>query len=146
MVLSPIAPEEDELTDPALFEVYKAATELYGLVHARYIQSPTGLAIMREFFLSGRFGTCPRVLCERSGALPIGQSEELHHNRVKLYCPKCQEVYIPVNKYSDIDGAYFGTSFPHMLLATYPDLHPVKETKGYVRRIFGFKVKRSKFS
>mmetsp|Transcript_24016 Transcript_24016/g.42632 ORF Transcript_24016/g.42632 Transcript_24016/m.42632 type:complete len:206 (+) Transcript_24016:2011-2628(+) len=143
MVLSPSCPDEDELSDPAFLEVYKSASELYGLIHARYIQSPQGLAVMREYFLSGRFGNCPRVLCERQAVLPAGQSEELHHNRVKLFCPRCEDMYVPKHKFSDVDGAYFGTSFPHFLLAAYPDLIPDKEPKKYVPKIFGFKVRRS---
>jgi len=39
--------------------------DLYGLIHARFILSPKGLAMMREKFLMGGFGTCPRVLCKR---------------------------------------------------------------------------------
>lgn len=144
MVLSPFSPDEDELSDPAFLEIYKSASELFGLIHARFIKSPQGLAIMREFFLTGRFGNCPRVLCDRQAVLPAGQSEELHSNRVKLYCPRCQELYIPKHKYSDVDGAYFGMSFPHFLLAAYPDLVPTKDPKEYVPKICGFKVRKSK--
>jgi len=43
-----------------------------------------GLAIMREKYLLGRFGVCPRVLCERQNALPVGMSEELRTSRVKV--------------------------------------------------------------
>lgn len=81
---------------------------------------------MREKFLLGKFGVCPRVLCERQAVLPIGMSEELRTSRVKVkinnickikvYCPRCEEVYIPKKKCTDVDGAYFGCSFPHILL------------------------------
>ena len=37
--------------------------DLYGLIHARFIVSPKGLVVMREKFLNGMFGVCPRVLC-----------------------------------------------------------------------------------
>ena len=43
-------------------------------------------------------------------------SEELRTSRVKVYCPKCEDVYIPKKKCPDVDGAYFGCSFPHILL------------------------------
>jgi len=39
---------------------------------------------MREKFLLGKFGVCPRVLCERQAVLPIGMSEELRTSRVKV--------------------------------------------------------------
>lgn len=38
------------------------------------------------------------------------------YNGLKTYCPRCQEVYVPRQKHLDIDGAYFGTSFSHVLL------------------------------
>ena len=90
--------------------------DLYGIIHARYILSPHGLNKMREKFLQGAFGTCPRVLCERQHVLPIGVSEELSTSRVKVYCPRCVDVYLPRQKQLDIDGAYFGASFPHVFL------------------------------
>lgn len=96
--------------------IYQEATDIYGLIHARYIVTPKGLAIMRQKFMKGDFGVCPRVLCDRQPTLPIGMSEEIRTSRVKIYCPKCQEVYIPKKKCHDIDGAYFGCSFPHILL------------------------------
>lgn len=90
--------------------------DLYGLIHARFILSPRGLAMMKEKFMLGSFGTCPRVHCERQNVLPIGVSEELSTSRVKVYCPRCQDVYTPRQKQLDIDGAYFGSSFPHVFL------------------------------
>lgn len=90
--------------------------DLYGLIHARFILSPRGLAMMKEKYMMGAFGYCPRVLCERQNILPIGVSEELSTSRVKVYCHRCQDVYIPRQKQLDIDGAYFGTSFPHVFI------------------------------
>jgi casein kinase II subunit beta len=58
--------------------------DLYGLIHARFILSPKGLEMMRERFLLGVFGYCPRVLCERQNVLPVGMSEELSTSRVKV--------------------------------------------------------------
>ena len=80
MILSPDEPGEDELNDERFLEIYQEATDVYGLIHARFIMSPKGinntsylskksifkgLAMMREKLLLGRFGVCPRVLCER---------------------------------------------------------------------------------
>ena len=116
MLLSPSAPDDDALQDEVFLELYQSATDLYGRVHARYILSPRGLAIMREKHLSGQFGTCPRVLCERFNVLPVGMKEEMKSSRVKIFCPRCKEVYITKGKSIDIDGYHFGTSFPHLLL------------------------------
>lgn len=42
--------------------------------------------------------------------------------------------------FEDIDGAYFGTTFPHLFLMTYGHLKPQKATQSYVPRVFGFKL------
>ena len=114
--------------------------DLYGLAHARFIISPRGLALMREKFTLGTFGNCQRILCDRQIVLPIGLSEELSTSRVKTYCPKCQDVYVPRQKHLDIDGAYFGTSFCNVFLKTYPDLYPKDGPLTYMPTIYGFKV------
>ena len=90
--------------------------DLYGLIHSRFIISSRGLHMMRAKYLNGVFGACPRVLCDRQLVLPLGMSEDLSISRVKVYCPKCEEVYVPRIKFVDIDGAYFGCSFPHIYL------------------------------
>ena len=97
-------------------EVYQHATELYGLIHSRYITTPEGMAIMRERYLAARFGNCPRVMCEKQNVLPIGISEDLKIARVKIYCPRCKDIYSPKKKSADADGAFFGTTFPFLLL------------------------------
>ena len=114
--------------------------DLYGLIHARYILSPRGLAMMREKFTLGTFGSCQRILCDRQLVLPIGLSEELSTSRVKTYCPRCQEVYVPRQKHLDIDGAYFGTSFANVLFKTFPELYPKDGPLTYLPTIYGFKI------
>ena len=62
-------------------------------------------------------------------------------NPLKLYCAKCQELYdhnVPGGNY--IDGAFFGTTFPHLFLQTFRELRPPPPTHQYVPRVFGFKV------
>lgn len=43
----------------------------------------------------------------------------------------------------DIDGAYFGTTFPHLFLMTYGHLKPQKPTQNFVPRVFGFKIHKT---
>jgi casein kinase II subunit beta len=95
-------------------ESVQQAKELYGLIHARFITSGKGLALMRQKYLNSVFGNCPRILCDKQNLLPIGLSEELKYSRVKVFCPNCEEVYKPRQKCSEIDGAYFGSSFPQI--------------------------------
>lgn len=114
--------------------------DLYGLIHERYILSSKGLHKMRNKFLNGIFGACPRVLCDRQLVVPIAMSEDLSISRVKIYCPRCEEVYVPRIKFVDIDGAYFGCSFPHIFFQTFPELLPTAKQNKYVPKIYGFKL------
>ena len=139
-IVSGVTPNEQDLQDEQFLEQYQSCTDLYGLIHARFIQTPAGLAIMREKYLAGKFGTCSRVLCERHNVIPIGMSNEIRTSRVKVFCPRCQEVYYPKERNGEMDGAYFGSSFPHVLLQSYPDLYPLQEHHKYVPKIAGFKV------
>ena len=59
MILSEEAPESEDFNDSKFLEIYEQAMDLYGLIHARFILSPKGLAMMKEKFLMGGFGTCP---------------------------------------------------------------------------------------
>lgn len=97
-------------------ESVQQAKELYGIIHARYIETSKGLALVREKYLNGVYGYCPRIVCNKQILLPMGLSDELKYSRVKVYCPKCKEIYKPRQKCSDIDGAYFGLSFPQIFL------------------------------
>ncbi|KAK4493097.1 hypothetical protein RD792_018063 [Penstemon davidsonii] len=143
--------------------VESAAEMLYGLIHVRYILTSKGMAAMLEKYKNYDFGRCPRVYCCGQPCLPVGQSDIPRSSTVKIYCPKCEDIYYPRSKYQgsilmvspiglkykflndfltgkDIDGAYFGTTFPHLFLMTYGHLKPQKPTQNYVPRVFGFKL------
>ena len=72
--------------------------------------------------------------------LPIGLNENLKVARVKVYCPKCEDVYYPKKKCRDVDGAFFGTSFPHLLLMNFTDLVYEKSEEKYTATVYGFKI------
>ncbi|XP_055832666.1 casein kinase II subunit beta-3-like isoform X3 [Solanum dulcamara] len=121
--------------------VESAAEMLYGLIHARYILTTKGLAAMLEKYKNAEFGRCPRVYCCGQPCLPVGQSDIPRQSRVNIYCPRCEDAYTPRSRYHEnIDGAYFGTTFPHLFLMTYGHLKPQKISQSYVPRVFGFKV------
>ncbi|CAI9769381.1 unnamed protein product [Fraxinus pennsylvanica] len=121
--------------------IESAAEMLYGLIHVRYILTSKGMAAMLEKYKNYEFGRCPRVYCSGQPCLPVGQSDIPRSSTVKLYCPKCEDIYYPRSKYQgNIDGAYFGTTFPHLFLMTYGHLKQQKPTQSYVPRVFGFKL------
>ena len=95
---------------------------------------------MKNKFLNAEFGYCPRVKCERQIVLPVALSEDLSISRVKVFCPKCEEVYVPRGRFVDIDGAYFGCSFPGVFFQTYPNLLPKEKAVSYIPKIYGFKL------
>ncbi|KAJ1836374.1 casein kinase 2 regulatory subunit [Coemansia sp. RSA 2711] len=132
------------LNDEYLEIVRHSATHLYGLIHARYIITTQGLKKMLDKFKRGDFGRCPRVYCHQNPLLPVGITDVPKQNGVKLYCCRCEDIYNPKSRrHTAIDGAYFGTSFPHMLLQVYPALKPAPSEQRYVPRIFGFKVHKA---
>ncbi|XP_076892565.1 putative casein kinase II subunit beta-4 isoform X1 [Bidens hawaiensis] len=121
--------------------VESAAEMLYGLIHVRYILTTWGMSAMLEKYKNYDFGRCPRVYCCGQPCLPLGQSDIPRSSTVKIYCPKCEDIYYPRSKYQgNIDGAYFGTTFPHLFLMTYGHLKPQKAAQSYTPRVFGFKL------
>ena len=83
--------------------------------------------------------------------MPVGLKDEMGADMVKIFCPKCTQVYHPppvrsrAGTSSGVDGAAFGTTFPHLFLMTFsnlvPDPLPVEST--YVPRVFGFRVHKT---
>ncbi|KAL8141427.1 hypothetical protein V2J09_007448 [Rumex salicifolius] len=123
--------------------IESAAEMLYGLIHARYILTSKGMSAMLDKYKNFEFGRCPRVHCSGQPCLPVAQADVPRSSNVKIYCPKCEDIYYPISKYQgSVDGAYFGTTFPHLFLMTYGSARPQKPAQKYVPRVFGFKIHR----
>lgn len=71
------------------------------------------------------FGRCPRVYCCGQPCLPVGQSDIPRSSTVKIYCPKCEDIYYPRSKYQGSILSllslfevhlcwYFSSSFMHL--------------------------------
>ncbi|KAJ2722102.1 casein kinase 2 regulatory subunit [Coemansia sp. Benny D115] len=141
---------EDSSNDPQYTDEIEAigtsAEVLYGLIHARYILTRVGLDQMADKYEHGDFGVCPRYCCDGAYVVPCGRTDVSERDPVKLYCPSCNDIYTPPSsRYSKVDGAYFGTTFPHMFFQTFPSLIPEEPMPIYVPRIYGFAVnERSK--
>ncbi|KAL9671487.1 hypothetical protein QQ045_009055 [Rhodiola kirilowii] len=99
MILDIDSSNSDMFTEEQNELVESAAEMLYGLIHARYILTSKGLNAMLEKYKSYDFGRCPRVYCAGQPCLPVGQIDIPRSSTVKIYCPKCEDVYYPRSKY-----------------------------------------------
>eukprot|EP00924_Labyrinthula_sp_SR-Ha-C_P002381 maker-scaffold_16-snap-gene-2.56-mRNA-1 protein AED:0.30 eAED:0.30 QI:142/1/1/1/1/1/2/52/237 len=120
--------------------------KLYGLIHARFIITKRGQDKMKRRFRNAEFGFCPLLSCEQQPVLPVGLSDQINQSRVMVFCPRCNQVMLPTMHYADdieLDGAYFGTTFPHLFLMQFPELLPAPplQVANYIPKVFGFKVR-----
>ena len=138
-------PQPNEILTEEQHELVESAAEvLYGLIHVRFILTSRGLNAVADKFRNVGYGRCPRVLCDGQPCLPVGTADLARQSTVKIYCPRCQDIFCPRSKYqSNVDGAYFGTTLPHLLLMTIPSLRPDEAVVPYVPRVFGFKLHSS---
>ncbi|KAI7887084.1 casein kinase II beta subunit [Lichtheimia hyalospora FSU 10163] len=135
----PIATKRRERVHPSVVEPYAAM--LYGLIHQRYLLTRNGLRLMAERYAAEQFGFCPRVYCGRCPVIPCGRYDEAGREGVRLYCPRCMDLYNPPSLISqNVDGAHFGTTYAHLLFQSYYELVPAPRPHIYQPRIFGFRV------
>jgi casein kinase II subunit beta len=151
VILSEKNTKDFDLTKELLEEL-QDIREIYGYIHKRFINTPEGLGLMREKFINGVFGYCPRMLCNKQVVLPVGLSEDMRYSQVKVFCPLCQEVYKPrdifygysdkkIIKFDLPDGVFFGTSFPQTFLMHFPDLDPrINAPLRYIPKLYGFRI------
>ncbi|KAF9926167.1 casein kinase 2 regulatory subunit [Modicella reniformis] len=136
-----LEPEEDSTRVPDVSIVEASAEQLYGLIHQRFIVTRQGLQQMADKYQAGHFGSCPRTYCQSTHVVPCGRYDLPGIETVKLYCPNCQDIYSPPSsRYHNLDGAYFGTTFAHMLFHMYPELVPNIQNRIYTPMIYGFKI------
>ncbi|GMH56809.1 hypothetical protein TrRE_jg10458, partial [Triparma retinervis] len=145
MILDVEMPIEDQLTEDQQEVVESAAEMLYGLIHARYIVTNRGMHAMYDKYKKVSFGRCPRVFCQGQPVLPAGLSDLPRNYTVNVFCPKCHDLFYPKStRQSNIDGAYFGTTFPHLYLMAHPEVIPQGSGVGasYVPKVYGFRISR----
>ena len=115
-------------------------------------QSPNGVdALATQLILGSNGATSNSTRCSHccvqgvgiqaccfassSGSLTVGYQ----HRRHDAPFP---DVLIYVDQ-GNVDGAFFGTTFPHLLLMTYPSVRPQRPPEQYMPRVFGFKLHSS---
>lgn len=99
------------------------------------------------------------MFCENHAVLPIGLSDLPNRHTVRVFCPKCIDVYQPaIQNHQHIDGCAFGTTAAPFLFVSYPDLfselnenwvrmftnsydaNGVQQTGIFQPKIYGFKI------
>ncbi|KAJ3211913.1 casein kinase 2 regulatory subunit [Dinochytrium kinnereticum] len=124
--------------------IESAAETLYGLIHQRYLLTRPALQLMAERLRDLSFGVCPRYGCGGMGTLPCGRSDQLGVDTVKMFCGRCCDIYHPREaKYQNLDGAFFGTTFPHLLFLTFPELIPPLTSPPRLTTSSSFRVSRT---
>jgi len=129
--------------------LYRPLADLYGLIHARFILTKRGQEKMYHKYKESEFGVCPLLTCEAQPVLPIGLKDDPGESNVFVYCPRCRQVMVPAvtasSRYEDLelDGAYFGSTFPHLFFMQFPHLLPPPPLvmEPYTPKVFGFKVR-----
>lgn len=105
---------------------------LWESVHASYRQvwnfEPPSLFPRCATLTSGKRWWRHTLFC-------VGLSDIPGEAMVKLYCPKCMDVYTPkLSRHHHTDGAYFGTGFPHMLFMVHPEYRSKRPANQFVPR------------
>ena len=94
--LSRILDEDDFSEDAKISEdvIELNAQKLYGMIHARFLTTSQGLRTLRYKVKRKHYGTCPRVLCPEQPLIPCGLTERFGKDTVRLYCPRCEHIYL----------------------------------------------------
>ena len=68
-------------------------------------------------------------------------SDKLRTSRLKVYCPRCEESYLPKYKNVNIDGSFYGTSLPHIFMKHNPNAIVLPPKVYYYEpKLYGFKL------
>lgn len=119
---------------------FEAETNLYLLIHQRYIFTKNGADNVLDRVLSKEYGTCPKYGCKNAPLIPIGLSNQIGKSKTMGYCYNCNNLFEPRGSLRKLDGSAWGTGFAHFLVLTYPYHFEKKPIKEYVPKLFGFQI------
>jgi casein kinase II subunit beta len=131
------------LSDEAVASILMQATQVYGLIHQRWICQTRGMSQMRKAYDKGIFGKCPRFSCHDQLLLPVGTTLRPRRHSVKVFCPQCCDIYLAPADVK-LDGAHFGPAFPSIFLFEYPELDQRRQFKQFIHPAYGFMVDASR--
>jgi casein kinase II subunit beta len=108
--------DQDHLGDDESALLETATQMLYGLIHARFLQTNRGIQALYEKYSSGVYGVCWNEHCEREKryVLPIG-SDIVGQSHVNVYCPSCGECYVPRSSKLQVSEARLRISSPYSM-------------------------------
>ena len=89
-------------------------------------------------------------MCDGQVMAPVGLSDAANVSTIKLFCPRCLDIYEPASKQlRTLDGCSYGKTAAHLMFQTYADLRAFvtgdrmgfgKSADLYVAKVFGFRV------
>jgi casein kinase II subunit beta len=117
---------------PQCQEIYQPRSkyQVYHHPNAYHCMAAASSAVMVK---CRHFRDCPSL--QEGLAMSNVTSEATEHHTF------CSKGACPAQ--ANVDGAFFGTTFPHLLLMTYPGLRPHRPLERYVPRVFGFRLHAS---
>ena len=59
MIMATYTPTSEDLANEAFLELNQDASDLYGLIHARFLQTKTGMAKIYHKYVNQIYGFCP---------------------------------------------------------------------------------------
>ena len=121
------------------------AVNIYGLLHAKFLETEAGLRSILKKREETVFMKCPRYLCYKCTCIPIGIPSKFGKTGLFMYCPNCGDVYAPNDPVTrKIDGGYFGSRYVKKMLKSHPEITPNHEPEVHIPKIFGFDLAKAK--
>lgn len=124
-------------------EINSVAITLYHALHYHWSLTQKGMLRVKEKFLKGDFGVCPRYMCNNQHLLPKGcQSKSpIYYS----YCPRCNDIYESQMSGSTLARAFcYHPKFPQIFLKNYPEFITRDKFEVFEPRPIGFKLDLSK--
>ena len=88
------------------FVLSQGFISLFCFIHFPVLLPP----LQRRKFMNNGFGQCPRVSCNGQAVVPTSESDIPRVDKVKIFCPSCQQIYYPKSFRHGCGGGGYRTS------------------------------------